>query len=63
MNMKSEFKKKELATAIREKASTNPRQGSVVKALDNNIGILSPHVILETSHSDIRLSRTKVIQP
>jgi hypothetical protein len=57
-----EFNENEPATARIQKASKNPLQGSVVNARDNNIGVLSLHVVFETSHNATMLSTTSETQ-
>ena len=47
-DIKMEFRYIELKAANKQKTNVAPLYGSVVNALDNNIGMCSPHVSLET---------------
>ena len=63
-DIKIEFKYIELKAANRQNTNVAPLYGSVVNALDNNMGICSPHVSFETlinavSDPTIRMSQAK----
>lgn len=58
------FNVKEPAIAMRQYAKVNPLQGSVVNALDNNIGInCFPQVVRLTSYTAQQLNNTNTPSP